>query len=160
LLFSGCLRKRADVSEPCVQADPNLSERELVFDAVASTMRQLRGSYSIISLISQVRWHQAHAPRHSIACCTLLVYVSTQFGFRKQTWHLPLIRLPPARSLFAHTRSNSSFGWCPAGRAGGAVCVSRPTRHPPACAGPPRHGRGCRVVFRIRGLRVQPAGFR
>lgn len=30
-----------------------MTERELVFDAVESTMKQLKGSYSIISLISQ-----------------------------------------------------------------------------------------------------------
>lgn len=32
-----------------------MSERELVFDAVKATMNQLKGSYSIISLISQAR---------------------------------------------------------------------------------------------------------
>lgn len=33
---------------------PSSLERELVFDAVTATMKQLRGSYSVISLISQV----------------------------------------------------------------------------------------------------------
>ena len=36
-----------------VQERPSSKERELVFEAVTATMKQLKGSYSIISLISQ-----------------------------------------------------------------------------------------------------------
>jgi hypothetical protein len=37
------------------QERPSSKERELVFEAVTATMKQLKGSYSIISLISQAR---------------------------------------------------------------------------------------------------------
>ena len=38
------------------QERPSSKERELVFEAVTATMKQLKGSYSIISLISQARY--------------------------------------------------------------------------------------------------------
>lgn len=38
-----------------LQEKPTSKERDLVFEAVRETMKQLKGSYSIISLISQVR---------------------------------------------------------------------------------------------------------
>lgn len=38
------------------QENPSMTEQELVFDAVKATMNQLKGSYSIISLISQARF--------------------------------------------------------------------------------------------------------
>jgi glucosamine 6-phosphate synthetase-like amidotransferase/phosphosugar isomerase protein len=36
-----------------LQERPSSKERELVFEAVTATMKQLKGSYSVISLISQ-----------------------------------------------------------------------------------------------------------
>lgn len=44
----------ADEIHRAHKAHPSISERELVFEAVGAMMGQLRGSYSIISLISQV----------------------------------------------------------------------------------------------------------
>ena len=38
-----------------LQERPSSKERELVFEAVTATMKQLKGSYSIISMISQAR---------------------------------------------------------------------------------------------------------
>jgi glutamine phosphoribosylpyrophosphate amidotransferase len=35
------------------QEKPSSKEQELVFEAVTATMKQLKGSYSVISLISQ-----------------------------------------------------------------------------------------------------------
>jgi hypothetical protein len=38
-----------------MQERPTSKEQELVFEAVTATMKQLKGSYSIISLIDNVR---------------------------------------------------------------------------------------------------------
>ena len=55
--LSGNARAAAMEAHACAhtQERPSSKERELVFEAVTATMKQLKGSYSIISLISQAR---------------------------------------------------------------------------------------------------------
>ena len=50
-------RPAATAADWCArfQERPTSKERELVFEAVTATMKQLKGSYSIISMISQAR---------------------------------------------------------------------------------------------------------